>query len=262
MNGEKSGHGQWCEVPRPVETWADLKTCPNGTGSTKVKVLTYNLFWWNLFNNRGGENGRAGRKIATTSGPEEYDLMGFQECDDIGRVMADAKSHGLSGEYGTLNGGRALGMAYLKSRWTLLDSNSEDVGEDSWKQHYGKRSAQWARLQNADGSVVFFVNHHGPLPVSESGGCAGSATAYNIMRMISENARTGDIVILVGDFNAQPHSSRVQSLDRYMHRVFTGSSHGGVDHIFSNCAGDAVTSTSNIGAGGSDHDALNAVFTI
>merc|ERR1719424_1719788 len=257
-----SGAGQWCEVGRPADDWSALKTCPSVANSMKLKVMTYNLFWWNLFGQRGGEGGRAGRKIATTSGPEEYDFIGFQECDNIGWIMGDASKHGLTGEYGTLDGGRALGLAYRKSRWTLLDSGKEDVGEDSRKQWYGKRSAQWGRFQNKEGEVVFFVNHHGPLPVSESGGCAGSATAYNIMRMIAENAHKDDVVVLVGDFNAQAHWSRIQTLDRFMNRVYTGSSHGGVDHVFSNCAGSTVESTTNLGSGGSDHDALNVVFNI
>merc|ERR1711874_3458 len=77
-----------------------LKTCPAAIGSSTVKILNYNLFWWNLFERRHGENGRAGRKIASTSQPEEYDFMGFQECKDVNRVMSDAKRHGLSGDYG------------------------------------------------------------------------------------------------------------------------------------------------------------------
>eukprot|EP00929_Paragymnodinium_shiwhaense_P055895 TRINITY_DN2797_c0_g2_i2.p1 TRINITY_DN2797_c0_g2~~TRINITY_DN2797_c0_g2_i2.p1 ORF type:complete len:428 (-),score=82.70 TRINITY_DN2797_c0_g2_i2:694-1977(-) len=259
---ESSGHGQWCEVAKPPSTWQALKTCAEGTGEMTVKLLSYNLFWWNLFGRRGGEDGRAGKKVATTSGPEEYDFIGFQECDDIKRILGDAERWGLSGEYGTLSGGRAIAIAYLKSRWTLISSGVENVGEDSRRQYYGKRSAHWGRFRNADGRTVFFANHHGPLPVSAGGGCAGSATAYNIMRMIAENAHAQDAVFLVGDFNAQPHSSRVKALDGFMHRVYTGSSHGGVDHIFSNCGGDHVAKTENLGSGGSDHDAITASFTL
>eukprot|EP00929_Paragymnodinium_shiwhaense_P031979 TRINITY_DN177_c0_g3_i1.p1 TRINITY_DN177_c0_g3~~TRINITY_DN177_c0_g3_i1.p1 ORF type:complete len:465 (-),score=72.44 TRINITY_DN177_c0_g3_i1:506-1768(-) len=261
-SSDVSGHGQWCEVPKPPATWQALKTCAEGSGEMTVKLLSYNLFWWNLFGRRGGEDGRAGKTIATTSGPEEYDFIGFQECDDIGRVLGDAKRHGLSGDYGALNGGRAIAVAYLKTRWTLISSGVEDVGEDSRRQYYGKRSAVWGRFRHTDGRTVFFINHHGPLPVSAGGGCAGSATAYNILRTIADNAHSQDAVFLVGDFNAQPHSSRVKALDGFMHRVYTGSSHGGVDHIFSNCGGAHVTKTENLGSGGSDHDAITASFTI
>eukprot|EP00929_Paragymnodinium_shiwhaense_P032646 TRINITY_DN18066_c0_g1_i1.p1 TRINITY_DN18066_c0_g1~~TRINITY_DN18066_c0_g1_i1.p1 ORF type:complete len:756 (+),score=149.41 TRINITY_DN18066_c0_g1_i1:93-2360(+) len=261
-SSEKSGRGQWCEVPRPPSAWSPLKTCAEGTGKMKVKVLAYNLFWWNLFGQRGGEDGRAGRKIASNSGGEEFDFIGFQECDDINRILGDAKRWGLSGDYGHLSGGRAIAIAYRKSRWTLISSGVEDVGEDSREQWYGKRSAHWGRFRHRDGRTVFFANHHGPLPVSKSGGCAGSATAYNIIRMIAENAHSTDAVFLVGDFNAQPWSSRIQSLDKYMHRVYTGSSHGGVDHIFSSCGGSHVVKSENLGTGGSDHDAITTVFEI
>eukprot|EP00929_Paragymnodinium_shiwhaense_P055891 TRINITY_DN2797_c0_g1_i2.p1 TRINITY_DN2797_c0_g1~~TRINITY_DN2797_c0_g1_i2.p1 ORF type:complete len:842 (-),score=117.31 TRINITY_DN2797_c0_g1_i2:414-2939(-) len=261
-SNDKSGSGQWCEIAKAPSTWLPLKACPQGTGSLKVKVLAYNLFWWNLFQRRGGEDGRAGRKIASTSGPEEYDFMGFQECDDVSRVMGDAKRWGLSGDYGTINGGRALAIAYRKSRWTLIASGKEDVGEDNRQQYYGRRSAHWARFRHRDGRTAFFANHHGPLPVGKSGGCTGSACAYNMLRMIAENAHKQDLVFFVGDFNAQTWSSRVTSLDKHINRVFSGSSHGGVDHIYSNCGGSHVVESKNLGSGGSDHDALMSVFDV
>jgi len=238
--------------------------CPatTGTPALEVNVLTYNLFWWNLFGIRHGENGRAGRKIADTSLPEEYDLMGFQECEDPDWLMWDAHRYGLSGEYGVIRSrSRALCTMYRKSRWTLLDSGREDVGEDGSEQYFGKRSAQWGRFLHRDGLTVFFVNHHGPLPVSSGGGCKGSAVSYNILRVIAENANGGDLVIAVGDFNAQPGSSRIDAMDKHMHRAFTGTAIGGVDYIFSNCEKEKVYAD-NLGSGGSDHDALNAVFSV
>lgn len=188
--------------------------------------------------------------------------MGFQECDDISRVLSDAKRWELSGDYGTLNGGRALGIAYLKSRWTLVSSGKEDVGEDSRRQYYGRRSAQWARFKHVNGSTAFFANHHGPLPVNAGGGCTGSATGYNLLKMIAQNVHDGDAVFLVGDFNAGVSSSRIKALGKFMNRVYTGSAHGGVDHIFSNCDEAHVVESKNLGSGGSDHDALSTLFSI
>eukprot|EP00929_Paragymnodinium_shiwhaense_P036675 TRINITY_DN1961_c0_g1_i1.p1 TRINITY_DN1961_c0_g1~~TRINITY_DN1961_c0_g1_i1.p1 ORF type:complete len:419 (+),score=77.15 TRINITY_DN1961_c0_g1_i1:78-1334(+) len=260
--GEMKSQGLWCEIPTPPEGWSALKTCQTGPNKQRIKVLSYNLFWWNLFERRRGENGRAGRKIASTSSPEPYDFMGFQESKDVDRVMRDARSHGLPDEYKTLSlvwEDRALGMAY-RNTWTLLENGHQDVGEDTRQQYYGKRAVLWGRFQHQDGHTAFFINHHGPLPVSASGWCAGSATAYNIMRVVAEHAKPRDALILVGDFNAQPHSSRVQALDKYMHRVFSGNSMGSVDHIYSNCAGDAVLKKENLGTGGSDHDALSVVL--
>merc|ERR1712151_60773 len=162
------------------------------------------------------------------------DIMGFQECDDRWRVVRDA---GLdSNEYEAIDGGRAIAIAYRKTAWTLLDHGSVDVGEDSRDQYYGKRSLMWVRLQNkVSGKTVFFANHHGPLRVSQGGGCTGSATAMNIMKVIAENAHSEDLIVLVGDFNAALGSSRINELERRLSRVHSGHFLGGIDHVFSNC---------------------------
>jgi len=255
--------GLWCSVHMPPDDW-NLKSCPLSSSGSQlnVKVLTYNLFWWNLFDRKGGAGRSAGKLIAQTSGPEQYDIMAFQECDDRHRVISDAKLEGLSGDYEALDGGRAVAIAYRKSRWTLKAHGTEDVGEDDAHQHYGKRTAMWVRLQHNDGKIVFFVNHHGPLPVGWGGGCTGSATAHNIMRVIAENAHPNDAIILVGDFNAPADSSRIQELDKRLNRVFSGTEMKGVDHIFTNCAADAQGSNLGKGKGefGSDHDALSVSF--
>eukprot|EP00445_Apocalathium_hangoei_P093665 CAMPEP_0204248440 /NCGR_PEP_ID=MMETSP0361-20130328/99163_1 /ASSEMBLY_ACC=CAM_ASM_000343 /TAXON_ID=268821 /ORGANISM="Scrippsiella Hangoei, Strain SHTV-5" /LENGTH=395 /DNA_ID=CAMNT_0051221703 /DNA_START=51 /DNA_END=1237 /DNA_ORIENTATION=- len=308
-SGDMQASGLWCSVPAPPDQW-NLKTCPFSRwafAKTRVKVLTYNLFWWNLFGRRGGDGRSAGKLIAQTAGSEGYDLMGFQECDDRSRILGDAKAEGLQGDWEALDGGRALGLMYRKDRFQLLESGAEDVGEDSsvqwygkrsavWVrlrhvdgttlglmyrkdrfqllesgaedvgedssvQWYGKRSAVWVRLRHVDGTTVFFINHHGPLPVSASGGCTGSATAHNIMRVIATHAHAGDAIILTGDFNAEPSSSRIQELSKRLYKIYSGTSMGGVDHIFSNCGNwESGAQGNNLGTGGSDHDALSVTF--
>lgn len=250
--------GAWCQIRVPENTW-HLKTCPEAQGSVIVKVLTYNLYWWNLFGKRKGNHESAGHLIADTSGPEQYDIMAFQECDDRDRILRDAKHQGLQGEYETVDGGHAIALAFRKSRFQLLEHGSEEVGEDSKAQYYGRRSAQWVRLLHRDGIVVFFVNHHGPLRVSEDGGCTGSSVALNIMQVIAGNAHPDDRIVLVGDFNAEPWSSRISELDKRLHRVSSGTRMGGVDHVYTNCKRSVVNKT-NLGTGGSDHDALSVVF--
>jgi endonuclease/exonuclease/phosphatase family metal-dependent hydrolase len=217
-----------------------------------LKVLTYNLFWWNLFGRRGG--GRAGQKIADGGRHEAYDIMAFQECDDRWRVLHDA---GLSSSYTAIKGGHATAIAYKTSRWELLAKGKEDVAEDQ-PGLYGRRGAAWVRLRRkSGGQVVFLVNHHGPLHVNTGGSCGGEATAYNMLRIVGRNAHRGDFVIVTGDFNAAAHSAAAQTLERYLQRTFTGTSFGGVDHFFAGCP---AVSKQNLGSGGSDHDALEAVF--
>lgn len=258
-SGEVVGEGHWCKVGVPAPDW-NLLTCYAAGPKTKVKVLSYNLFWWNLFGHRGGNGRSAGRLIARTGQPEPYDIMGFQECDDAWRILGDA---GLADEYGFVSKGMAIAIAYRRAHWSVLEHGMWEVAEDRPEQWYGKRAAQYARLRHKNGRVVFFVNHHGPLPVGTGGKCGGRATAYNLLRTIASNAHTGDQIIMVGDFNANAHTSAIQALDAKMHRVFSGVAIGGIDHIYSNC-GDVqhVVSTRNLGAGGSDHDALSAVFDV
>merc|ERR1711920_264649 len=204
-----------------------------------------------------------GKLVSRTGGPDKYDVMGFQECDDVWRVLTDA---GLDGsEYDAIDGGRAIAVARRKTKWTRLSHDSVDVGEDSREQYYGRRSAMWVRLRhNEENKTVFFMNHHGPLKVSQGGGCTGSATAMNIMKVIAENAHTSDVIILVGDFNAALGSSRVQEMERRLTKVHSGRIFGGVDHIFSNCGDRGTGQTLGKGDGfyKSDHEALSATFGI
>lgn len=265
-SGKRKAAGQWCAVDVPLESW-NLKQCPVSCSEARidVKSLSYNLYWWNLFDLRGGAGRSAGRLIAQAAGAEGFDFMGFQECDDRRRVLQDARDEGLQGDYEAIDGGRALAIIYLRSRWELLAQGGEDVGEDAPSQYYGRRRAHWVRARHwQTGKTVFFMNHHGPLPVSSNGGCTGSATAINILRVIASHAHTRDTVILVGDFNADAESSRIRELDRRLTRVFSGREMGGVDHIYSNCGHVGVGRNLGKGVGefGSDHDALALTLAI
>lgn len=245
-SGKLVGDG-WCRAEEPASGWSLKSSC---SGGTQLKVLTYNLFWWNLFGQRGGNGGSAGKLIAK-NGP--YDLIGFQECDDVKRVLGDA---GLLGTHAYVIGGHATAIAYEKAAWSLLSSGKDDVAEDRPEQHYGRRGVGWARLRHrASGKVVFAVNHHGPLPVNTGGKCGGKATAYNMLRVIGRNAEAGDMKVLMGDLNADKNSATQSALKDHMHRI----TYDWVDAIFASCPGE---SSRNLGNGGSDHDAIEAVFKI
>jgi len=246
------GDDNWCQSSSPSGGWS-LKDSSSSGSPQAVKVLSYNLYWWRLFGQLGG--GGAGRLVADHA---PYDFMGFQECDDVVRVLGDAS---LRGEYGTIQGAHALGMAYRKSHWSVLAAGDDDVAEDRQDQYYGKRSIQWARFQNMDTKkTVSFFNHHGPLPVGTGGRCGRHATAYNILHSIAVRTQAGDGIILVGDFNSPLGNKEINTLESYFHRVYSGHLMGGIDHVFSNAAG--VVGTENLGGGGSDHDALTVTLSL
>jgi len=245
----------WCEnAVKPPDLWQ-----PDSTRhKVFVKVLTYNLWWWNLFKKRNGNHGSAGKLIAKTGKPRPYDLMGFQECEDPARVLRDA---GLLEEYAPFQGNNTLCMAYRKDSWSLIARGHSVVAEDQ-KGLFGRRAAQWMRLRHRSGAMLFFVNHHGPLPINTGGICGGVATAHNILQLITAHAHFGDGILLVGDFNANAASPTVQELRKYLLHVYTGHYLSGIDNIFSNVDGLQVVSTNTLQGGGSDHDALNAIVEV
>lgn len=268
--GEFVAASEWCRGEVPASSF-NLTSCgPDAESSgleleLEVKVMTYNLFWWNLYGIRQGDHNSAGNLISHSQQEDEktlvYDFMAFQECDDVFRVLNDAKAAGLSGEYGAVPGGHALGIIYRSSRWSLLDHGVDDVAEDHASQWYGNRGAQWARLEHSQtGKTVLLVNHHGPLPVNSGGKCGGRATAYNILHTVATKGHQGDAVIVTGDFNAGLTSATIPELSARLNRVFTGLIMGGIDHIFSSSC--SASTGRRLSLGGSDHEALDARIRI
>jgi hypothetical protein len=262
--------GKWCEVGVPANGWTP-GSCPSSK-TVEVKVLSYNLYWWKLFGQRKGtgwiktEDGggyslpRSAGRLMEKSGEERfYDLMACQECDDVNRILDDARMRDSHESY---TGRHAVSIAWKKSEWRSLSTGYADISEDKGKPYWGYREVVFARLEHkASGKKVFFMNHHGPLPDRESGGfCGAYATAYNLLRVMAERAYEGDTIILTGDFNARKESPEIAALSNHMKHVYNGESFHGVDNWFTNCA--EVLEKRNLGPGGSDHDALDVLFKI
>eukprot|EP00929_Paragymnodinium_shiwhaense_P054559 TRINITY_DN27346_c0_g1_i1.p1 TRINITY_DN27346_c0_g1~~TRINITY_DN27346_c0_g1_i1.p1 ORF type:complete len:669 (+),score=118.03 TRINITY_DN27346_c0_g1_i1:85-2091(+) len=223
------------------------------SGKLPVKILSYNLFWWNLYAMHKGNHESAGKLIRSFDTPP-YDVMGFQECEDIERVLKPVK---MAEKYGMLQGKRAICAAYRKDAWNLEANGEEDVAEDMFTEWYGNRGVIWARLRHKNTSAgLFFLNHHGPLSVNSGGVCGGVATARNILQVVKDNARHGDIIVVVGDFNANALSSTVQTLWKHLVFVYNGGTFGGVDNVFTNAPKSALIDTRDLGKGGSDHSAI------
>lgn len=112
------------------------------------------------------------------------------------------------------------------------------------------------------GDSLMFVNHHGPLSVNSGGQCGGVSTAHNLLNLIAGKGKTGDIIVLVGDFNANAASLTIQELWKHLVLVYIGDSFGGVDNIFTNTGKSSVSSAMSLGSGGSDHKAISAIVEI
>ena len=225
--------------------------CSNNLNSDSNTIIvgTFNAFWWNLFGQRHGGNFS---KTIKNKGP--FDLMGFQEMEDIRRVLNESGNNCFDSE----DGGHAIAIAWNSKKFEKLDSGKQDVAEDTKAQYYGTRSAQWIRLKvkNTE-KTILFVNHHGPLPVDTGGKCGGTTTANNIIKLINEKKKSGDTVILVGDMNAGVNSSTVKEIQKNLKLV----NNDWVDCIFVN----KETNTSNkdiIHGSGSDHRHLKIDLNI
>eukprot|EP00441_Pelagodinium_beii_P042939 CAMPEP_0197638552 /NCGR_PEP_ID=MMETSP1338-20131121/13450_1 /TAXON_ID=43686 ORGANISM="Pelagodinium beii, Strain RCC1491" /NCGR_SAMPLE_ID=MMETSP1338 /ASSEMBLY_ACC=CAM_ASM_000754 /LENGTH=540 /DNA_ID=CAMNT_0043211149 /DNA_START=90 /DNA_END=1712 /DNA_ORIENTATION=- len=228
--------------------------------SLRLKVLSYNLFWWKLFGVLKGANGTAGKLVAKEHKVEAFDIIGFQECMDQSRVLRDA---GLLGKFIAFAGPESKCMAFRKAAWRVIKHGHETVAADVYWNNYGARGAQWMRLYHLQAKkYVFFVNFHGPLSVNSGGTCGGVATARNILKIVSKNSQEGDIVLVLGDFNANPASLLVQEMANALLHVSSGPAFGGIDNIFTNLPPTAVQNHYSLGAGGSDHNATTAIFDV
>eukprot|EP00930_Biecheleria_cincta_P050722 TRINITY_DN35902_c0_g1_i1.p1 TRINITY_DN35902_c0_g1~~TRINITY_DN35902_c0_g1_i1.p1 ORF type:complete len:405 (+),score=44.09 TRINITY_DN35902_c0_g1_i1:137-1216(+) len=231
--------------------------------SVWIQVLSYNLYWWNLWRKHSGYS--ASSLIKNAGSQHRFDVMGFQECEDSDRVL---KQGGMQSTYTAFNdtasdNRNSICMAYRTAKWSLFARGVEDVAEDRQTQYFGKRPAQWMRLKHVKtGLGLFFVNHHGPLPIDSGGVAGGIGTANNIFRLIEKFAQNGDVIILVGDFNADSKSDTIKQLAARLHLVYTGPSFGGVDNVFSNVQSSQLRIRKDLGAGGSDHHAIEVVMKI
>mmetsp|Transcript_103705 Transcript_103705/g.332364 ORF Transcript_103705/g.332364 Transcript_103705/m.332364 type:complete len:544 (-) Transcript_103705:47-1678(-) len=245
----------WCMLNSAPELWE-----PTLPGSPmEIKILSYNLFWWNLFKIHGGRS--ASELIKRSGESKPFDVIGLQECEDTDKVFGPV---GLLSEYTPFHDSdKNICIAFRTSAWTKLGYGVSEVAGDMHTEYYGRRSAQWIRLQHNDTKLVlFFVNHHGPLSVNSGGKCGGASTAHNLLKVMATNAVKGDTVVLVGDFNANAASRPVQSLWPKLLQVYNGIAFGGVDNIFSNVGRSSISSTEDLGSGGSDHHAIATVITL
>eukprot|EP00929_Paragymnodinium_shiwhaense_P100359 TRINITY_DN6261_c0_g2_i1.p1 TRINITY_DN6261_c0_g2~~TRINITY_DN6261_c0_g2_i1.p1 ORF type:complete len:739 (-),score=185.19 TRINITY_DN6261_c0_g2_i1:155-2371(-) len=264
----KNSHGQ---CPPPCSAHARSNLCKPVPAPTlwkprmpkktfDVKILSYNLFWWNLFRMRHGSHNSAARLIDENNFPYPFDVMGFQECESKNTLMHPL---GLDKDFTSFDGNHAICQSFRHKAWKILDHGQADVAEDQWTEYYGTRGTVWMRLVHKESGVtLFFVNHHGPLSVNSGGMCGGESVAHNMLHLIKSKGREGDLIVVVGDFNANGASVTVQTLWKNLVLAYNGVSFGGVDNVFTNAPRSAVVETKDLGSGGSDHHAVSVTLEL
>jgi len=226
----------------------------------RIKVVSYNLEWWKIFGQMKGNGGSEGHVLAATDVAEPIDFIAFQECGDKDRVLQDA---GLLERFATFGAPYQKCTAIRKDAWRWLAKGHQDIAADVYWNNFGVRGVMWQRLWHvATGMRVFFANFHGPLAINSGGCCGGKRTARNLLRVIKMHSEPGDIIILLGDFNANSASQMVKELRKSLVHVQSGHILGGIDHCFVNLPGSSVVAVADLGNGGSDHHAVSTVFQI
>lgn len=166
-----------------------------------------------------------------------YDVLAFQGCDNYTRVSQLIVPENSG--YVALATGLSTCMAYASTRWRLANSGVSFVGVDALSR---KSSAQWAHLEDrSHGHSVFFVNHHGPLPLNSGGACGGVAVAYKIASLVKSKAKPGDAIVIAGAFHADAYSPTMVSLASQLKPSIAGTNRWGFEHVLSNLGPQCTT---------------------
>lgn len=243
---------QCIEGPLPVIWQHNAGALPG----MELNVLSYNLEWYRTF--QVGNSDGITTLIISKMQSKPFDVMGFQECED--EVLLFQKL-GVANYY-TVFRDRAICIAFRRDTWQLLVRGRASIAADL---KFGKRAVQFLRLRHTQtGRMVFVMNHHGPIPVDVGGICGGASVAYELLQLVKTRAQPGDAVLSFGDFNANPASVEIRSVAQRLHLDFSGTTvyNSQLDHIFSNIPQTALVRGENLGMGGSDHNAISAVYKL
>lgn len=223
----------------------------------QIQVISYNLYWWCVSDEQRNcpqnANGKGFREIydrVENGGDGPFDLIGFQECDNIGQIIGGA---GLSGRFDYYDAPGDAKMAWDNQKYFKIGGPGQVwVANDQ----YGNRYMDWVRLQvRATGQTVFFANTHGPL-----NGC-GRDLGNRYIDGIKSNKASSDKVVLTGDFNCGSSTAAISTLSGFLQNAATGDSYNGADHIFTDF-GVQVQWEGHKDGTPSDHSLLKAVLGV
>jgi hypothetical protein len=186
--------------------------------------------------------------------------MALQRCDNVDEVLDEVRP----GQYIGFQTIGHLCTAIRMSQFGLISQGEAVIGEDGGSDYQvGNRSAAWVRLRHTvTDRIVFFVNYQGPTPLNSGGACGTRNVALRLLNLITSNGRPGDTVVLAGDFNANEDSETVRELKERLKVANVGTAQGGTDLVFTNQDGVVVANATNLGCGGSDHDALGTLLRV
>jgi endonuclease/exonuclease/phosphatase family metal-dependent hydrolase len=217
----------------------------------QLTMISYNLYWWNVVMKH--RFGNINDRIKKAKQGYNLDLIGFQECEDVDRIVHGAELEGFDFYQGpNKQWANPAPLAWNAQVFEKLDGpDYKIVAHD----RYGARVLTWVRLKHKHtGTTIFFGNTHGPL-----GNC-GWTLGRNWMDGVTENRQPGDLSFIMGDFNCMTGTPAMQKL----HENFPYRVDAGIDQIMS----DVLDAEWGDGKSGSkcgwpsDHPLVKATFTL
>jgi len=224
-----------------AESLAERSALADAAGRGEIRVASYNLYWWNV-----RQNNRWDALYGNIRDERPFDLIGFQECEDVASAVA---SSGLGGfDYHQGPSPNPCPIAWSTAAFTRLGApGHERIGSDQW----GARWITFVRLRHAaTGAAVLFVNTHGPL------GQCGATLGNNWANGVRARMQPGDVVFMTGDFNCGTGSAAMNIIKGLLPEAVDG----GIDQILSN---DARVLSGGTSAGWpSDHPFVKGAFSV
>lgn len=215
-------------------------------GPATVKVVSYNLYWWNAFGLK--ENGWKRDGILQNIKSElRPDTIGFQECDSpellTGRTGLEVASK-FAG---------AQGIMVKPKKFRILMAGSRDL-EATGK--WGTRYMTWAKLEDRNERRFWHFNTHWCVHSNASHVCDEETRyrgAKTMVKAIHELVGS-EPVIVTGDFNAEMDERGPQ---HFLQSGFKLVVNEWVDSIFYSNDWELVSQGTG-SAAGSDHHPVYA----
>mmetsp|Transcript_11448 Transcript_11448/g.21639 ORF Transcript_11448/g.21639 Transcript_11448/m.21639 type:complete len:472 (-) Transcript_11448:254-1669(-) len=221
-----------------------------GSGqSMQVKVVSYNLYWWNAFDQNRWKSENVLNNIKNNLVP---DTIGFQECDDPNWI------HDATGLESASPFQGAQGVMVKSGLFNIISRGSRDLQATG---KWGPRYVTWVELQHVQSGRSFFhFNTHWCVHSGNGRHCDANVRyggAKNMLAAIQEQAGDAPVVI-TGDFNAELGEAGPQ---HFLQNGFKLAQNKWVDCIFYSHHWELVDHGFGDYAG-SDHQPVYAFFEL
>jgi len=204
-------------------------------------VVSYNLFWWNAFQQTPSKSESIVYNIQYTLRP---DTIGMQECNSAGTIQSKTTYQPAS-QWNDNNG-----VSVRPGALTALSSGSRNLNA---RGRWGNRYVNWAKLRHqSSGRSFWHFNTHWCCCNGNGYTCDADTRyrgAQNMLQAIQQTAGSEPVVI-TGDFNA---GQGERSIQLFLNSGFRLAQWNYVDAVFYSSAHWTKINSSTGSAAGSDH---------